>query len=167
MMKLIRTIISSVIEGKIKYYSGSGRVGETFANREYMQHYGFTSRPLKDGEGLVIKQGDKVFLVASDDRRYRISLEEGEVALYTDEGDKVHLKRNNEIEIKAGTKCTVNSPLVELSDEAALRRLIDERFVTLFNMHTHPGVSSGSSSTGAPSTPLQLDDVSTSKVKGY
>jgi phage gp45-like len=167
MMKLIRTIISSVIEGNIKYFAGSGRVGETFANREYMQHYGFTSRPLKDGEGLVLKQGDKVFLIASDDRRYRISLAEGEVALYTDEGDKVHLKRGGVIEIEAGTKITGKAPMIELTDEAALRRLIDERIVALFNSHTHPGVSSGSGSTGTPSTPLQLDDVSTSKVKGY
>jgi phage gp45-like len=39
---------------------------------------------------------------ASDDRSYRISLDEGEVALATDEGDVIHLKRDHKIEITAG-----------------------------------------------------------------
>lgn len=38
------------------------------------------------------------------DRRYRLKgLESGEVAIYTDEGDKVHLKRGKVIDIETGT----------------------------------------------------------------
>lgn len=109
MKGLVRTLISSVTEGMIKRFSGSGRPGELFANREYFQHYGFTSRPLQGAEGLALVQGNTIFLVASDDRRYRIELAAGEVALYTDEGDFIHLKRNNLLHISSGRKVQINA----------------------------------------------------------
>ncbi len=164
-MKLIRTIISEVVEGVIKRFSGSGRPEETFEDREYLQHYGFTSRPLADAEGVVLMQGNQIFLIASDDRRYRIAIEDGEVALYTDEGDKIHLKRNKEILVSSGKKITINapevivnadtsakviSPVVELGQAAGHLKLMNENLEILFNTHTHSGVSSGSSNSGMP-----------------
>ncbi len=101
---MIRGIVNSVVEGKIKLFSALGRIGEIFSNREYFQHYGFTSRPLSGAEIILIREGNHIIAVASDDRRYRIALEAGEVALYTDEGDKIHLKRDKTIEIVSGNK---------------------------------------------------------------
>lgn len=109
MLKMVRSIISSVTEGVIKRFAGSGRTDETFTNREYFQHYGFTSRPLNGAEGILIKDGNNVVLIASDDRRYRLQLQDGEVALYTDEGDAIHLKRNKEIHITTGGKLVVDA----------------------------------------------------------
>ena len=91
MMDLIRLKISSVINGAIKRFSGYGRYNEVFTNREFLQHYGFTSRPLADAEGLCLKKDNQIYLIATDDRRYRVTLESGEVAIYTDEGDRVYL----------------------------------------------------------------------------
>jgi phage gp45-like len=101
---MIRGIVNTVIEGLIKLFSASGRTGETIDNREYFQHYGFTSRPLPGSEIIIIKEGNHYIAVASDDRRYRLAIEDGEVALYTDEGDKIHLKRDKTIEIVSGNK---------------------------------------------------------------
>jgi phage baseplate assembly protein V len=101
---MIRGIIQTVFEGAIKRFTASGRTDETIANREYFQHYGFSSRPLAGGEAIIIREGNHFVMIASDDRRYRIALEEGEVALYTDEGDKIHLKRDKTIEIVCGNK---------------------------------------------------------------
>lgn len=163
-MKIIRSIISSVTEGVIKRFSGSGRPYETFTDRECFQHYGFTSRPLSGAEGIIIIEDGIIYLVASDDRRYRIQLQAGEVALYSDEGDVVHLKRNREIYIKGGNKVTVDSPEVNLSGaRAGLRRLIDERFRTLFNSHVH---TTGSGNTGAPTQTLEYADHATDKARG-
>lgn len=103
---MIRGIVTSVIEGLIKLLAATGRSGETFANREYFQHYGFTSRPLSGAEVIIIKEGNHYIAIASDDRRYRLAVEDGEVALYTDEGDKIHLKRDRTIEIVSGNKLT-------------------------------------------------------------
>lgn len=112
MLKMVRSIISSITDGAevvIKRFSGSGRPDETFEDREYFQHYGFTSRPLSGAEGILIKEGNTIILIASDDRRYRLKVEDGEVALYTDEGDNIHLKRNKEIHITTGGNLVIDA----------------------------------------------------------
>lgn len=123
MIRIVRTVISGVVEGVIKRFSGSGRKGEQFTGREYFQHYGFTSRPKPGAEGVAFIQGNTIYLVATDDRRYRISLEEGEVALYTDEGDFIHFRRGREINIGSGgrvlveaaAEAEVNAPSVKVT----------------------------------------------------
>lgn len=108
-MGMIRGIIQSVVEGTIKRFTASGREGETFTTREYMQHYGFTSRPLAGAEAVIINEGNHILMIASDDRRYRIGIEAGEVCLYTDEGDHIRFKRGKEILVKTGHKLTVEA----------------------------------------------------------
>jgi phage gp45-like len=103
MMKLVRSIVTSVTEGVIKRFGGTGRPRESFADREYFQHYGFTSRPKQGAEAVVLLQGNQIIVIGSDDRRYRIPVEDGEVALYTDEGDSIHFKRGRKIMVKAGS----------------------------------------------------------------
>jgi len=112
---MIRGIVISVLEGLIKRFSASGRAGETISDREYFQHYGFTSRPHPGAEAIIIKEGNHFIMLASDDRRYRIGLEEGEVALYTDEGDKVHLKRGRIIEIIGGEQITATTKVAQIA----------------------------------------------------
>ncbi len=72
-------------------------------NVERVQNYGFTSRPKAGAEGVVLYVGgnsDHGVVIAVDDMRYRLKgLAEGELALYSDEGDKIHFKRGNKIEI--------------------------------------------------------------------
>lgn len=101
---MIRGIVQSVVEGVIKRFSGSGRASETITDREYIQHYGYTSRPLAGAEAVIINEGNHFIMVASDDRRYRIAIEAGEVCIYTDEGDHIRFKRGKEIYIESGNK---------------------------------------------------------------
>ena len=105
---MIRGIVISVLEGLIKRFNASGRAGETLSNREFFQHYGYTSRPKPGAEIIIINEGNHYLAIASDDRRYRLAVEEGEVALYTDEGDAVHMKRGNNIDVTCGNKLTAN-----------------------------------------------------------
>lgn len=90
-----------------------------------VQEYGFTSYPKPGAEAFVAFLGgnrDHGVVIGVDDRRYRLkSLAEGEVALYTDEGDKIHFKRGNKIEIttseltiNAQTKVSVTAPTAEI-----------------------------------------------------
>jgi len=102
-------IIKSVYEGVIKRFSADGYAGETIEDREYVDHYGLTSRPLPGAEVIVINEGNNYVAIASDDRRYRIGIEEGEVCIYTDEGDHIRLKRNKEIYVKSGGKVTIEA----------------------------------------------------------
>lgn len=103
---MIRAIVQSVVEGVVKRFTAAGRPGETITDREYMQHYGFTSRPLGGAEAVVINEGNHFLMIASDDRRYRIGIENGEVCVYTDEGDHIRFKRGKEIYVKSGNKLT-------------------------------------------------------------
>lgn len=91
---------------------------------ELMQQYGLSSRPKPDAEGVAIfvsGNRDHGLIIATKDKQYEIPLESGEVAIYTDEGDYIHLKRGNVMEIKTGTakitadKLTINDTALEVS----------------------------------------------------
>ncbi len=103
---MIRGIVQSCVEGVVKRFSAFGRSGESFTSREYVQHYGFSSRPLEGAEAILIRDGNHIVMIASEDRRYRVGIEAGEVCIYTDEGDQIRLKRDKEIYIKSGNKLT-------------------------------------------------------------
>lgn len=109
MRQMIRGIIDAVIEGAIKRITLKGGFGETIADREYFQHYGFTSRPLPGAEVVVIREGNHLVAIASDDRRYRIGLEAGEMAIYDDQGVAIHLKRDKHIHIYGAETMTVDA----------------------------------------------------------
>lgn len=115
MISLIRVIISTFTskKGKSQKWDGSGRPGETFEKRESLQQYGVTSSPPKGSEGIAMKIGNSVYLIASDNRKYRLDTNPGEVAIYTDEGDNIHLKRGHEIEVNAAgttsSKISINA----------------------------------------------------------
>lgn len=106
----IRTVIKAVRAGKVQLIDVKGR-GEDFTDKELFQQYGLASRPLPESEGILLFIGgvDNAVVIATEDRRYRIALEEGEVAIYSDEGDKIHLKRGKEISIHSGGKVMVDA----------------------------------------------------------
>lgn len=83
---------------------------------ERIQNYGFTSAPLPNAEAVCLFVGggrDHGVVIAVDDRRYRLKpLAPGEVAIYTDEGDKIHFKRGNKIEIIAGAEIDIVAPTI-------------------------------------------------------
>jgi phage gp45-like len=168
-MGFIRGIIQSVVEaaGAIKRFTASGRSDETITDREAMEHYGFTSWPLDGAEAVIISEGNHFIMIASDDRRYRIGLEKGEVSLYDDLGQKVHLARTGivasspvkitatapEVDVVATTKVTMTTPLLEVSGNIAAggqitdgtRSMAADR--AIYNSHRH---NETGSVTGAP-----------------
>lgn len=143
--------------------------GEVLDGVEHFEPYGYTSNPHPGFEPIAGSLGGKrshtVCIVAAD-RRYRLKgLAAGEVALYTDEGDTLVLRRGRVVEIttqtllvKAGTKVRFETPLVEttgrvmadgdITDQVPSggKSMADMR--TTYNSHTHPGDSGGT--TGTP-----------------
>ena len=94
---------------------------------ELFQQYGFTSGPLAGAEYIAIPVGgnsNHVVVVASEDARYRLAIQDGEVAIYSDEGDYIHLKRGRLIEVvteslvvKASTKVRFETPVIEATGQ--------------------------------------------------
>lgn len=91
---------------------------------ERFQEYGFTSNPHPEAEAIVVSLGgtrNRAAVIAVDDRRYRLkNLASGEVALYTDEGDKIHFKRGRVIDVVAGAELKVTAPIVTANAETKI-----------------------------------------------
>lgn len=90
---------------------------EVHSNVDRVQEYGFTSVPLPGAEGVFVSVGgsrEHGVIIAIDDRRYRLkNLAPGEVALYTDEGDKIHFQRGGKILVQASAEVKVVAPEVK------------------------------------------------------
>lgn len=96
---------------------------ETLDDVEHWQPYGFSAHPQAGAEALVLAVGGHrahSVVVSCADRRYRITaMEAGEVAIYTDEQDKIHFKRGRIVEIethtlniKAATAVNFDTPVI-------------------------------------------------------
>lgn len=119
--------------GKVQTIQAEGLAKETLQGLELLQQYGFTSNPLPGTMAVVIPVGGKTshgIVVATEHGSYRLAgLESGEVALYTDEGAKIVLKRGKiievdcdvyrvnckEFEVNAESKADFNTPEVTTS----------------------------------------------------
>lgn len=97
---------------------------------ERFQNYGFTGHPFPGAEALVAFVGgtrSHAIVVAVEDRRYRVTaLEEGEVAVYDDQGQKIILKRGG-IEIVSPHKISVDAPEVEVTADVVTATSSDIR----------------------------------------
>lgn len=141
---------------------------ETRDNIERFQQYGLTSNP-HPGAGVVALflngAKDNPIIICVDDKRYRLQgLETGEVALYTDEGDSIILKRGNNIEINTQTLTvnapagmTVNAPFLkctgDIQDNYDTQPDSLAEMRTKYNIHVHDENDSGGP-TDAPSNTM-------------
>lgn len=86
--------------------------GEVFDRVERFEDYGLTSHPIPGAEALVLALGgdtENSVVVKVGDRRYRLrGLAEGEVAIYDDQGQVIHLKRGKEIQVFGTDKLTAD-----------------------------------------------------------
>lgn len=88
-----------------------------------VQYYGIASRPHPGCHAVTVmvggEQSPAVLVIATNDARYHLTLAEGEVALHTDQGDHVWLKRGL-IEVLSTTQVNVSAPTVDIAGAAAV-----------------------------------------------
>lgn len=127
-----------------------------------IQDYGITSVPLPGAKGVVAAIGGKTngyVCIKMDDKRYRqVSLKPGEVALYDNQGQLVHLKEGGLMDLVAITQITAKVPLFRIEGKLDVTGDITDNVDTTgqsmagmrsaFNGHNHPGDSGGT--TGTP-----------------
>lgn len=169
------TVVLSNSANKLQSLQMRLTAGEVSDDMEHFEPYGFTSNPLAGAEGIAtFLGGDRshaVVLVVAD-RRYRLkALAEGEVAIYTDEGDKIHFKRGRIIDIDTTTlniraSSGVNIDTATLNIYASSAVNIDTPTLTQSGkivsqgdqiaggisqiQHVHSGVQPGPGQTGMP-----------------
>jgi phage baseplate assembly protein V len=89
-------------DGGVQLSQVGGLPGEDLPGIELFQHYGFTSTPPAGTMAIVAPVGGRTshgVIIATENSAYRLQgLENGEVAIYTDEGSSVVLKRGKIIE---------------------------------------------------------------------
>ncbi|EDR2284923.1 phage baseplate assembly protein V [Salmonella enterica] len=91
----------------VQRIQAQGVGNESLQGAELFQHYGFTSHPQPGTMGIVLPLGgvsSHGIVIATEHGAYRLkSLKPGEVALYTDEGAKIVLRRGKLIEADCET----------------------------------------------------------------
>ena len=134
--------------------------GEVKDNMEHLEPYGFTACPKAGAEALAgFIGGDRshgVVIVVAD-RRFRLQgLKPGEVALYTDEGDRLHFKRGRVLDIetmtlnvKASESVNFDTPLIKTTGRIESAGDVVAGGVSLME-HPHGGVLVGEGQTSAP-----------------
>lgn len=149
-----RAVAARNTHGKLIGVDMQGLAGESITG-ELFQHYGFTSAPLAGAEYIVVPVGGNskhAVVVASEDGRYRVTLQDGEVALYTDEGDHIHLKRGRLIEVVTDTflvtatkKVRFDTPKVEAAGDVEAAGEVKDHTRSMqadreiYNGHDHGG----------------------------
>lgn len=173
MMKKLRSLIrvgkiALVSSGKTQSLQVETTKGETLDSVRFIEPYGFTAVPVNGSETVVVNiganGGNPVALVVGG-RLFRLQdLKQGEVALYTDEGDKIHLKRGHEIAVKT-TKFVIDADEIQMNGKVSISKTLDVEenikskaeiadktgnmtaIRSIFSAHTHKD------STNAPTTP--------------
>lgn len=150
--------------------------GELKSNVERVQNYGVTSVPPEGALATVLFVGgdrSNGLIIAAEDRKIRVKgLKAGEIAIYTDEGDEIYLKRGNEIAFKTKTMTVsaqsavdITAPAITLNGAVSISETLDvtqditskaevadktgnmTAIRTIYNAHTHKD------SVQAPTTP--------------
>jgi phage gp45-like len=124
---------------------------------EHMQNYGFTSHPMGGDVAVAFIGGNREqgIVLVVDDRRYRISLEAGEVAMYDDLGNKVELLREM-VKVTAVQHLEAQAPTIKLiGDLEVVGNITTTGTITnngkdIGSTHRHGGVLIGGANSGVP-----------------
>lgn len=102
--KAFRGVLTRVNSaGDVQTIQLKGLSGEQLQDVELFQHYGFTSNPLPGSMAILLPLNGMTshsIVIATEHGKYRLkALKPGEVALYTDEGASIVLKRGKIIDV--------------------------------------------------------------------
>ncbi|MFT4118683.1 phage baseplate assembly protein V [Bradyrhizobium sp.] len=161
MLAIGRAVLNAVNDSaSSQMVQASLLAGEVRDKMERMSEYGFTSVPLPGAQAVSVFVGGERghgVIIATGDTRYRLkALAGGEVAIYDDQGQKVHLTRDGIVVDGAGKQITFkNAPLArfempieatgtitDLADTAGGRSMDSMRAV--YDTHTHHENGAGS-----------------------
>lgn len=80
-----------------------GLAGEQLQDAELFQHFGFTSCPPAGTQCIVLPIGGQTshsIIIATENGAYRLQVASGEMAIYSDEGAYVHIKKGRIVEVE-------------------------------------------------------------------
>jgi phage baseplate assembly protein V len=153
----------------IQKINGQVLAGEILDDIERFQNYGMTSVAPDNSEGVILfplGNREHGICVSIDNRQFRLkNLAKGEVAIYTDEGDKIHFKRGNIIEVVGGSQVKVETAeaIVEAENatvNAATQADITAPIINLTGVVNVAGSLNVAGAGGAPTTMNMTGNIS-------
>ena len=133
--------------------------GEIRDGVERAQDYGFTSHPLPGADAVLVSVGgtrEQAIAIVVDDRRYRLKLQPGEVAMYDDLGNSVTLMRDR-VKVEAvelveilAPEVRITAPTVTIEGDTTFTGTVTANGKRIDETHTHSGVEPGGGNTGTP-----------------
>lgn len=131
--------------------------GELRDGVERMQDYGFTSHPTGGDVAVASVSGNReqCIVLVVDDRRYRLQLQAGEVAMYDDLGNKIELLRDM-VKVAAVQHLQAEAPTTEIVSSVKITGSLEvvgnitNNGKNIGSTHTHKDVTPGSGDTGVP-----------------
>lgn len=153
-MKVFRTIIESVTDGAVRTFTGTGESGGQIEG-EIIQQVGIKSHPRAGDSGLVIQDGDRVYLIATDNDIAPATVA-GERVIAFDSNNfvkfvapggvlqKIHVKTDKAVDVEAvenvnvsGAQVQVISTVVKMGIIAAVVAFVTAPFLAWVAAHTH------------------------------
>lgn len=145
-----RGVLKMVDDGQTLQSVQVTLLGQSPAWAERFQQYGMTSVPHAGAEAVVAAVGGArahLVAIAVDDRRYRMaSLKTGEMAIYDDLGQSVHLTREGIVIKGAGLPLAfVECPVVTMDGDLEVAGNVRDHTSTMqamrdtYNAHNHGG----------------------------
>lgn len=123
--------------GPVQRLQGEVLSGELLDRAERMTDYGLSSHPHPGAEGVLIAVAgsrSQAVILAVGDRRYRLQLEPGEVALHDDLGQIVHLTRDG-IRMTSPTRVEIEAPEINLSAGTEMKLTAPKMVLTSDDLH--------------------------------
>lgn len=160
-----RAALTSVTDGgKRQFIQFKALADEVKDSVEHVQPFGFASHAAPGAQVIFICiGGDRSHPIAIcvDDPRSRIALDAGEVAIYTDNGNKIVMKPSGDIEvttktltIKASDKIRCETDRFEVTGDIVDQcDTLDQSMNgmrAIYNTHTHPETNTPGGDTSTP-----------------
>jgi hypothetical protein len=150
---IIKGTISNVTSGARRVAKFVGRFTK-YGSRPFIQQSGFSSRPNDNDEAVMVRLGDSMVIIASEDTNNPVSLEKGERAMHMDANNLIHIKKDSSgtIFIKAAGKIQLQCDTIELGSGVLEKIIMGEQFQTMFVGHFHNSTTPGNPTSG----PMQI-----------
>jgi len=166
-----RALVSSVTMGEDGMHAEATLLdGEVRDQLEVVQQYGFSSKPAGPTGAVVLfvsgsRESGIMISTKGLSTEMVFTLQDGEVALHTAEGDSVHLKKGrvvsittNTLEIHAAQEVKIDSPKITTTGDLTTGGQVSDPLGSLatlrstYNAHTHLSTAPGTPT--GPAVPL-------------
>lgn len=165
--RLYRRLLLIIGRGRIGLVDDSGTIqllqvrtgpDEIIDNLKRLSEYGFASNPLAGADAVVVfMAGDRSsgVVIATGDQRYRLHLENGEVAIHDDLGQKVHLTRTG-IVLKTDQTLRLDARNIEIHATESLKYDVSGRGYHLFPTYEDSWTNGSIAGSSNPITPTEI-----------